>query len=41
MNGEVNTMSITNKRFWEYWEKGMYEKALNCAMEEKKSENDM
>lgn len=41
MNGEVNTMSITNKRFWEYWEKGMYEKALNCAMEEKKRENDM
>lgn len=29
-------MSISNKRFWDYWEKGMYEDALHSAVEEEK-----
>jgi hypothetical protein len=31
-------MNISNKHFWDYWKKGMYEEALNCAVEEDKSQ---
>jgi outer membrane lipoprotein SlyB len=28
-------MGISNKRFWNYWKRGMYEEALRCEVEEK------
>ena len=29
-------MAITNKKFWDYWKKEMYDEALACAVEEEK-----
>jgi uncharacterized membrane protein len=29
-------VAISNKRFWDYWEKGMYDEALKCSVEEEK-----
>ncbi len=31
-------MSISNKRFWDFWKNGMYEEALHCAVEEEKNQ---